>query len=93
MESRRIIILSNFLKTKSAIIYFRKHFTPAYSDLLLNLIAFALISRFAYRCLPTTMRWVAKRLRQMGSRDRDAQQLGEIVKPKLAHDDPPPPGQ
>ena len=80
-------------KTKSAIIYFRKHFTPAYSDLLLNLIAFALISRFAYRCLPTTMRWVAKRLRQMGSRDRDAQQLGEIVKLKLAHDEPPPPGQ
>ena len=55
-------------KTKSAIIYFRKHFKPAYSDLLLNLIMISIYSRFLVRSIPMTISWLAQKI--WGLRDR-----------------------
>lgn len=59
-------------KTKSVIIYFRKHFKPAYSDLLLNLIAISIYSRFLVRSIPMTTAWFIRKLYGLSDR-RDAE--------------------
>ncbi len=65
-------------KTKSAVIYFQKHFKPAYSDLLLNLVTVALYSRFIVRVIPMTISWLAKKLSGLSDRRDEKVQLAAI---------------